>query len=47
VREVDCWEVGAYLVVRLDVQLDLFAGEGADSGGLDVSWLICGELKGA
>lgn len=32
----------AYLVVRLDVQLDLFAGEGADSVGgfwlADVFW---------
>ena len=27
-----CFAFVAYLVVGLDVQLDLFAGEGADSG---------------
>jgi len=35
----------AYLVVRLDVQLDLFAGEGADSGwiGQLVALFMLGE----
>ena len=33
VRFISCFRfVRAYLVVGLDVQLDLFAGEGADSG---------------
>ena len=34
--------LAAYLVVGLDVQLDLFAGEGADSGwGEDWSAFLC------
>lgn len=39
----------AYLVVGLDVQLDLFAGEGADSVGGEVSllmrWIVCRERE--
>jgi hypothetical protein len=40
--------VGAYLVVGLDVQLDLFAGEGADSGwiGQLVAPFVLGERVG-
>ena len=41
----------AYLVVGLDVQLDLFAGEGADSGWGREDWsaFLCfcfGEMRG-
>lgn len=34
--------LAAYLVVGLDVQLDLFAGEGADSGWGRIGQLSCG-----